>query len=111
MIVILYLPEGGSEFVHGNQDTSKTSSKTFQAIAWMTDYFETFTDKMPKVDKTAVWNLSAGMAQIDVYMMYEEWCLDTETEKIERSYFYEVWHREFPHVKIPQNSRFKQCDM
>lgn len=102
---------GGSDFIHGNKHSKKTTAATQQAIAWMTDYFETFTDKMPKADRAQVWHLSSGMNKTDVFALYEQWCLDTETEPISSNYFNAVWNRDFEHVKIPENNRFKQCDM
>jgi len=77
----------------------------------MEDFFETYTDKMPKVDQKTVWHLSSNMSKTDVYNMYVQDCTDTHTDKISYQYFCQVWAKEFEHVKIPETNRFKQCDM
>jgi hypothetical protein len=101
---------GGSDFIHGNMSKKKVSIQTLQALAWMTDYFEMFSDKMPKVNRVAVWHLSCSQNKMDIYDLYKEWCEDTASVVVSYQYFCALWTRDFSHVKIPENNRFKQCD-
>lgn len=89
----------------------KKRDETSQAISWMSNYFHCFTDKQPMADRTVIWHLNPKDTKKGIYCKYKEWCTETPNalSPVSDSYFNTLWDKNFPHVKIPENKRFKQC--
>jgi hypothetical protein len=107
------LKNGVEKPVHGNKDSVVLSEKRAMMVSFMKQYFTDNCDKMPDPSGcTDSWHLPHTATKEDVYQMYIEFFSSRGYDDAELGsscYFKDVWRKEFPHVTIPDRSRFKQC--
>ena len=80
----------------------RPSDKTFDASAWMNDYFSRMGDHMPDSNRI---HLPSFLTKRKVYKkMCDDLYEDGIQEIISLSTFYDLWEREYSHVLIPEVS-------
>ena len=94
--------ETSGTIVHGNRGMKRPSDKTFDASAWMNDYFSRMGDHMPDSNRI---HLPSFLTKREVYKkMCDDLYEDGIKEIISLSTFYDLWEREYSHVLIPEVS-------
>lgn len=87
---------------HGNQGRKRPTTKSFDASAWMENYFSKMGDHMPDSNRI---HLPSFLTKREVYQrMCGELSEDGIKEIISLSTFYELWDRDYNHVLIPEVS-------
>lgn len=110
------LVAGGVEHpVHRNKCSVALTTKRSEAVAFMSGYFNENCEKMPDPSGCRdSWHLPHTTTKAEVYLMYRQFYeaqgADPE-ELVAGCYFKDIWLSDFPHVTIPERSRFKQCTM
>ena len=108
-----HLKKGIEKPVHGNKESVLLSDKRATMVSFMKRYFEENCEKMPDPSgNTDSWHLPHTTIKEDVYNLYREFFLTKGYDPSELAsvcYFRDVWNKDFPHVTIPERSRFKQC--
>ena len=87
---------------HGNKGRRKSNTKSANAKARMTKYFNLVGDKMPHNSQI---HLPSWETQKDVHLRYTEDMTVQgipATEIVSLSMFYKIWADEFSNVVIPQ---------
>lgn len=104
---------GVEQPVHRNKGSVALTTKRSEAVAFMSSYFNDNCEKLPDpAGCTASWHLPSTTTKEDVYQLYREFYMTQgadPAELVSGSYFKDIWREDFPHVTIPERSRFKQC--
>jgi hypothetical protein len=96
--------------IHGNALRDYAAPKTELIHSWLTNYISTYGDKMPNSDdvylpiaceKLSLWEL----------MLSELEPLHSKEFLPEPNTFFQVWQKDFPHLKIPQCVVLGKCDV
>ncbi|XP_077986807.1 uncharacterized protein LOC144441142 isoform X2 [Glandiceps talaboti] len=97
---------GALKNIHGNTGMLRSRVEVNLAKAWLTNYVALMGDKMPNTDQI---HLPSSMTKIHVYTDYLADTRQPQSQKISQSSFYELWSKEFNHVRIPKENRFAKC--
>lgn len=89
----------GALFVERLSSPTAHQRKSFEAIAWMQQYFSQVGDCMP--DRMAI-HLPSFLTNASVYSRMKEELEASGQQVISQSHFYSLWSTEFPHVSIPK---------
>ena len=97
--------EARREFVDGKTEPTpkrprSISVKSYQAIAWMSSYFERVGDKRP--DKDGIYLPTCLTEKAIHSRMVEELCMGDLSEAICLSQFNKIYRTSFPNVTIPK---------
>lgn len=108
---VMDMVKNGCTSTDSARDGSKfTSDNRALTAAYLDSYFEDNCDKQPGVNgQKAEWHLPSTTTKEELYAEYRQWCADAQQESVSLSYFRKIWKQEFPHVTIPERSRFKEC--
>lgn len=87
---------------HGNLGMKRPTNKSFDASAWMNNYFSRMGDHMPDSNRI---HLPSFLTKREVYLrMCTDLADDGIKDIISLSTFYELWDKEYSHVAIPEVS-------
>jgi hypothetical protein len=89
----------GALFIERISSPTAHQCKSFEAIAWMQQYFTQIGDSMP--DRMAL-HLPSFLTNANVYSRMKEELEASGRQVISQSHFYNLWSVEFPHVSIPK---------
>lgn len=83
---------------HGRQGLRSRKESTIRASVWLQIFINKVGDHMPTDGST---HLPSCLTRSDVYELAREDLSQDGTPVCSRSTFFELWRREFQHVKIP----------
>ena len=93
--------QGAVIIEHGRFGKGSYSSTTIRVVSWLRMFIDKVGDHMPA--KTQI-HLPSCLTKSDVYGLAVDDLSQGGLECCKKSTFYQVWHTEFPHVKIPKVS-------
>lgn len=84
---------------HGLTGKAKPHDSTLRLQSWMRSFFQKVGDRMPMSEAV---HLPSCLTKVDVYELAREDLMQGGLECCSASQMYEIWSREFRHVKIPK---------
>ena len=84
---------------HGLTWKTQASEATLRLTSWMRSFFEKVGDRMPMCKEL---HLPSCLTKVDVYDLARDDLTQGGLSCCSASQMYELWKREFPHVKIPK---------
>lgn len=102
--------KGGSQWFRVNRALHTGWKDIF--VPWVTEYAERYGNKMPD---NRVIEISVG----NKWQIYEKFKFYTSnlqgtslpSSQLSSSWFYTLWNKYLPHIRVPKETRFSKCDV